>query len=149
MTDKEKSARDDLKMKIEARKEVLKKIENPFKRLQAQADKNFQKRKDKMDAAKTYSSVEEAREMWGYDAITEDELHDVERFFEEGEDFIANRIPPQEYAVRILGEFVSRLRSDIRSFEFELLPMEEQIRLLQEQEERREKVKSTVLHKNK
>lgn len=33
------------------------------------------------------------------------------------------------YAVRILGEFVSRLRSEIRSFEFELLPMEEQIRL--------------------
>ena len=140
MTDKEKNARDDLKMEIEARKEVLKKIENPFKRLKAQADKNLQK---------TYSSVEEAREMWGYDAITEDELHDVERFFEEGEDFVANRISPQEYAVRILGEFVSRLRSEIRSFEFGLLPMEEQIRLLQEQEERREKVKSTVLHKNK
>lgn len=137
MTDKEKKEHDDLKMEIEARKEVLRKIENPFKRLQAQADKNVQKRKDKIDVAKTYSSVEEAREMWGYDAITEDELHDVERFFEEGEDFIANRISPQEYAVRILGEFISRLRSDIRSFEFELLPPEEQERIRQQHAELR------------
>ncbi len=137
MTDKEKKEHDDIKMEIEARKEVLRKIENPFKRLQAQADKNVQKRKDKIDAAKTYSSVEEAREMWGYDAITEDELHDVERFFEEGEDFIANQISPQEYAVRILGEFISRLRSDIRSFEFELLPPEEQERIRQQHAELR------------
>lgn len=137
MTDKEKKERDDLEMEIEARKEVLKKIENPFKRLQAQADKNMQKRKDKIAAAKTYSSVEEAREMWGYDAITEDELHDVERFFEEGEDFIANRISPQEYAVRILGEFISRLWSDIHSFEFELLPPEEQERIRQQHAELR------------
>lgn len=137
MTDKEKKEYDGLKMEIEARKEVLRKIENPFKRLQAQADKNVQKRKDKIAAAKTYSSVEEAREMWGYDAITEDELHDVERFFEEGEDFIANRISPQEYAVRILGEFISRLRSDIRSFEFELLPPEEQERIRQQHAELR------------
>lgn len=137
MMDKEKKERDDLKMEIEARKEVLRKIENPFKRLQAQAEKNLQKCKDKIEAAKTYSSVEEAREMWGYDAITEDELHDIERFFEEGEDFIANRISSQEYAVRILGEFISRLRSDIRSFEFELLPPEEQERIRQQHAELR------------
>lgn len=137
MTDKEKKEHDDLKMEIEARKEVLRTIENPFKRLQVQADKNVQKRKDKIAAAKTYSSVEEAREMWGYDVITEDELHDVERFFIEGEDFIANRISPQEYAVRILGEFISRLRSDMRSFEFGLLPPEEQERIRQQHAELR------------
>ena len=139
MTDKEKKERDDLKMEIEARKEVLKKIENPFKRLQAQAEKCLQKRKDKIDAAKQYASVEEAREMWGYDAITDDEFHDIERFFEEGEDFIANQISPQEYAVRILGEFVARLRSDIRSFEFELLPPEEHERIRQQQEQYRKR----------
>ncbi len=137
MTDKEKKEHDDLKMEIDARKEVLRKIDNPFKRLQTQADKNVQKRKDMIATAKTYSSVEEAREMWGYDAITEDELHDVERFFEEGENFIANRISPQEYAVRILGEFISRLRSDIRSFEFELLSPEEQERIRQQHVELR------------
>lgn len=112
----------------------MKKLENPLKRLRAQADKKLQKRKDKIEATKTYPSVEKARGMWGYDAITEDELHDIERFFEEGEDFIVNRILPQEYAVRILGEFISMLRSDIRSFEFEILSPEEQERLLKEKE---------------
>lgn len=139
MMDEEKKKRTEFLLEIEARKEVLKKLENPFKRLQAQADKKLQKRKDKMDAAKTYSNVEEARELWGYDAITDDELHDIERFFEEGEDFIANRISPQEYAVRILGEFISRLRSDIRSFEFELLPPEEQERIRQQHAELRKR----------
>lgn len=108
MMDKEKKERDDLKMEIEARKEVLRKIENPFKRLQAQAEKNLQKCKDKIEAAKTYSSVEEAREMWGYDAITEDELHDIERFFEEARlhcqsDFIAG----------ICGAYIGRVHLEI------------------------------------
>ncbi len=135
MTDKEKKERSGLIMEIDARKEVIKKIENPFKRLQVQAERNLQKRKNKIAAARQYSSVEEAREMWGYDVITDDELHDIERFFEEGEDYIANRISPPEYAVRILGEFIARLRSDIRSFEFDLLPPEEQERIKKQQEE--------------
>lgn len=139
MTDKEKKERDALILEINARKEVLKKLENPFKRLQAQAKKNLQKRKDKIETAKQYASVEEAREMWGYDAITDDEFYDIERFFEEGEDYISNRISPPEYAVRILGEFMSRLRSDIRSFEFELLPPEEHERIRQQQEQYRKR----------
>lgn len=98
----------------------------------------MQKRKDKIEATKTYSSVEKARGMWGYDAITEDELQYIERFFEEGEDFIVNRILPQEYAVRILGEFISRLRNEIRSFEFTLLPSKEQDRLLIEKKNSKE-----------
>ncbi len=138
MTDKEKKERDALILEINDRKEVLKKLENPLKRLRAQADKKLQKRKDKIEATKTYSSVEKARGMWGYDAITEDELQYIERFFEEGEDFIVNRILPQEYAVRILGEFISRLRNEIRSFEFTLLPSKEQDRLLIEKKNSKE-----------
>ncbi len=66
--------------------------------------------------------------------------------FEKGEEYIEKHLSPQEVAVKILGEFMGRLSSEIRSFEFDLLPPEEQVRILREQEEMREKINRARMH---
>ena len=140
MTDKEKKERDAILLEIQSRKEVLKKIDNAYKRLKQQAEANYEKRKTKVQAASEYGSVDEAHDAWGYDCITEKEYLEIVKIFEQGEEYVGECLSPQEVAVKILGRFIGGLNSEIRSFEFELLPPEEQARLLKEQEERREKI---------
>lgn len=76
-----------------------------------------------------------------YDCITEKEYYEILEIFEKGEEYVEKHLSPQEVAVKILGEFIGRLNAEIRSFEFDLLPLEEQVKLLREQEERRERRK--------
>lgn len=146
MTDKDKKEREDINLEIQSRKEVLKKIENAYKRLKHQAEANYEKRKAKIQSAREYKSVEEAHDAFGYDCITEKEYCDILEIFEKGEEYIEKHLSPQEVAVKILGEFIGRLSSEIRSFEFDLLPPEEQVRILREQEEMREKINRARMH---
>ena len=134
MTDREKTERSAIKLEIRARKEVLKKIENAYKRLRRQADANYQKRKARVQSAREYGSIEEAHNAWGYDCITEEEFEEIKRVFELGDEYVEKHISPQEVAVKILGNFISGLYAEIRSFEFDLLPLDEQVKILQQQE---------------
>lgn len=145
--DKEKQNRESLNLEIQSRKEVLKKINNAYKRLKQQAKANYEKRKAKVQTASEYKSLDEAHDAWGYDYITEKEYNDIAKIFEIGEEYVEKHLSPQEVAVKILGEFIGRLYSEIRSFEFDLLPTEEQVRILREQEEEREKSKCAGLRK--
>ncbi len=129
MTEKELRERASIKLEIEARKEVLKKVENAFKRLRKQADSNLEKRREKVRAAREYRSLDEAHEAWGYDFITDEEFEEIKKVFELGDAYIENNLSPQEVAVNILGRFMGGLNKEIRSFEFELLPIEEQKRI--------------------
>lgn len=147
MTGKEKQEREAILLEIQSRKEVLKKIENAYKRLKKQAEANYVKRKAKVQAASEYKSIDEAHDAWGYDCITEQEYNEIVKVFEQGAEFVEKHLSPQEVAVKILGEFMGRLSSEIRSFEFDLLPPEEQRRLLREQEEWREEIKRAKKNK--
>ncbi len=138
----EKQERESLLLEIQSRKEVLKKIENAYKRLKQQAEANYEKRKAKVQSVSEYKSIEEAHDAFGYDCITEKEYYEIVEIFEKGEEYVEKHISPQEVAVKILGEFIGRLNSEIRSFEFDLLPLEEQVKRLREQEEWREKINS-------
>lgn len=129
MTEKELRERASIKLEIKARKEVLKKVENAFKRLRKQADSNLEKRREKVRAAREYRSLDEAHEAWGYDFITDEEFEEIKKVFELGDAYIENDLSPQEVAVNILGRFMGGLNKEIRSFEFELLPIEEQERI--------------------
>lgn len=129
MTEKEKQKREAIRLEIKARKEVLKKLENPLKRLRQQADANYEKRKTRIQAAREYGSIEEAHDAWGYDCITEEEYEEIKRVFELGDEYVEKHISPQEAAVKILERFVGGLYTEIRSFEFDLLTPEEQERL--------------------
>lgn len=147
MTDKEKQEHEAILLEIQSRKEVLKKIENAYKRLKKQAEANYEKRKAKVQAANEYKSIDEAHDAWGYDCITEQEYNEIVKVFERGAEYIEKNLSPQEVAVKILGEFIGRLNSEIRSFEFDLLPPEEQLRLLREQEQWREEIKRAKKNK--
>lgn len=142
MTDKEKEERESTILEIQSRKVVLEKIENAYKRLKQQAEAQYEKRKAKVQAASEYESIEDAHTAYGYDCITETEYYEIVKIFEQGEEYVEKHLSPQEVAVKILGEFIGRLNSEIRSFEFDLLPPEEQARLLREQEERMLKKKN-------
>lgn len=141
MTYKDIRERDSLTLEIKARREVLRKIENAYKRLKRQAEANYEKRKQKIQSASEYKSIDEAHDAWGYDCITEQEYNEIVKIFEHGEEYVEKQLSPQEVAVKILGEFMGRLNSEIRSFEFELLPPEEQARRLENEREFREKLK--------
>ena len=121
---------------------MLEKIENAYKRLKKQAEAQYEKRKSKVQAASEYESIEYAHTAYGYDYITEKEYYEIVKIFEQGEEYVEKHLSPQEVAVKILGRFIGRLNSEIRSFEFDLLPPEEQARLLREQEERMSKKKN-------
>ena len=102
----EELERESLLLEIQSRKEVLKKIENAYKRLKQQAEANYEKRKAKIQLAREYKSVEEAHDAFGYDCITEKEYCDILETFEKGEEYIEKHLSPQEVAVKILGEFM-------------------------------------------
>ena len=106
-------------LEINARKEVIKKLSSVLKRLRKVGEVKLQERKAQVEARKQYASVEEARELWGYNGITDDELHEIERMFEEGELYV-QCISPQEAAVKILENYISGLYIAIRGFESEL-----------------------------
>lgn len=136
MTDREKKERDAILLEIQSRKVVLEKIENAYKRLKKQAEAQYEKRKVKVQAASEYESIEDAHTAYGYDCITETEYYEIVKIFEQGEEYVEKHLSPQEVAVKILGEFIGRLNSEIRSFEFDLLPPEEQVKRLRQQQER-------------
>lgn len=140
MTDKEKKERDAIVLEIQSRKEVLKKIENPYERLKRQAEANYEKRKQKVQSVGEYRTVEEAHEAYGYDCITEREYNEIVEIFEKGKEYVVNSLSPQEVAVKILGEYIGKLNHEIRSFEFDLLPPDEQARRLEHEREFREKL---------
>ncbi len=142
MTDKEKKEHEAILLEIQSRKVVLDKIENAFKRLKKQAEANYEKRKLKaQQATGDYKTVEEAHDAWGYDCITEKQYYEILKIFEQGEEYVEKHLSPQEVALKILGEFIGRLNSEIRSFEFELLPPGEQARRLQHEREFKDKLK--------
>jgi hypothetical protein len=77
----------------------------------------------------------ETQDAYGWEQITSDELDRIKRLFDGLED------EPEQTVIGAatdeLWHFVTRLRSDIRSFEWETLPDEEKERIERESAERR------------
>lgn len=136
MTEKEKLELKFLKLEVRARKEILKKIENPYRRLIDQAHAQREKRKSEVLAAREYKSIEEARDAQGYDCITEKEFEEIKRVFEKGEAHIENDLSPHEVAVEMLGEFINRLYTEMHSFENDIKPQ-----IIRQQNGKKQKVK--------
>lgn len=118
--------KEDLKCEIKARKLVIKKVENAHKRLSQQAENQLNKRKQKVAEFQGYKNVDDARDAYGWGMITQEEFWEIEDNFEKGEEAILNQLSAEECAAQILNEFIVRLKHDISSLEFELLPEKEQ-----------------------
>lgn len=124
MTERERAEYESLRLEISAREEVVKKLSAPQKLLSEQAKARLEKRKAKVASACEYRNIEEARDAWGYDCISEKEFEEIKSIFERGEDYILNRLSIKEVAAKILDGIVGRLLMDISVFKKELRELE-------------------------
>lgn len=129
MTDKEKAYRKELRHEIRARELVIKKVENAHTRLKKQAENKLNGRKKRVEELSMYESEQDLLDAYGWGFITEEEYDRLREMREKGEDSILNDKSAEEYAVKILGEFIMRLNHEISSLKFELLPEKEQNRI--------------------
>lgn len=100
-------------IEVDARKAVLKRLEQPLKLAKAQAEKDRQKRNESLEKLSSYRSLEEARELYGYDVITKKEFEEAELFFEEKEN-VKNQKLPSELAYEMLSDYYAHLSWEAR-----------------------------------
>ena len=129
MTDKEKKERKELRSEIRAREIVIKKVENAHTRLKKQAENKLNERKKRVEELSLYESERDLLDAYGWGIITEEEYDRLREMREKGEYSILNDKSAEEYAAKILGEFIMRLNHDISSLKFELLPEKEKNRI--------------------
>lgn len=129
MTDKEKKERKELRHEIRARELVIKKVENAHTRLKKQAENKLNERKKRVEELSMYESEQDLLDAYGWGFITEEEYDRLREMREKGNDSILNDKSAEEYAAKILGEFIMRLNHEISSLKFELLPEKEKDRI--------------------
>ena len=121
----------EIKKEIRIRKLVIKKLETAIRDLNRSVETQKKKKRDRLERLMEYKTYEEAHEAYGYGFLTEQEFYEVQDLLEEKE----NKIEApgvEECAARILLSLEKEMYSDIRSFEFELLPQKERTRILEE-----------------
>lgn len=102
-----KSEREQNSREIKVREELLKRLEYPYRQLEKAGQKEIDKRKAYIDSIKQYNSYEEAHEAYGWGMIDDDKLRAVEKFFNDGEEYIEAEISIAEYAQKMLGEIIA------------------------------------------
>lgn len=104
-------------------------------KLRKRREATVTERKQKMDELLgDYKTVDEARDAYGWDLITEEEFDEIRSAIENGERK-AVEDDRDSVAVAWLNDFIRRLSDTISSIEFDLLPADEQDRRLKEAEE--------------
>lgn len=134
-SDIEREEREELQLEIKARKELAKRLAHPLKLLEVAAEKEQQKRKERIEHLTEYKNYSEAREAYGWEFITEEEFDEIVRILEEGTEKLEKERTPVEVAKDILNRFINGLTYEIASFEFDLLPEKEKERVRQKNEE--------------
>lgn len=139
-TDQKEEERKAIQLEVKARQELLRRLEHPIKLLKVAGEKERIRREERVTQAHEYKTIDEAQEAYGWGYLSDDEYHAIKEAIESGEEYIENTISPVELAAKILIDFTSRISSEIRSLEFELLPLEEQIMRMEAAEKRREEI---------
>lgn len=129
MTDKEKNERKSLRTEIKARKIIIKKLETAISALQKTADR--QKAEKEAERAKLleYKTYTEAQDAYGWGLITEEEFDRIVEFLESSQK-VVDEPTAEEIAVKVLMNWQQHMRSEIAGLEFEMLPKEEQSKIL-------------------
>lgn len=141
-TDQKAEERKALELEIKGRRELLRRLEHPAKLLKAAGEKERIRREERTALAREYQTVNEAHDAYGWDIITEDEYRAIVKAIEAGEEYVENTTTPADLAAKILTDFTSRLSSELRSLEFELLPVEEQVKRMEAADKRREEMEA-------
>lgn len=137
MTDNQKEERNSLAFEIKVRTILLKRLNHSAELLKAAARKEADRRKERVESVREYKTFEEAQDAYGWGLLTAAEFQNVSKALESGDAYIETGRTPTELADEMLHEFMGRIEREISSFEFELLPPEEQARIRKESEERR------------
>ena len=132
---------EDLKLGIRANKEVLRRLETPIKRLREKVKRERTDRAVRRQALREYKTESEIMEAYGWGQITDDEQRELLAGLEGDRIYVEETPTVNSEALSVLEDFASRLRREIDSFQFDLLPPKEQDRILREREERLEKAK--------
>lgn len=131
----------DLKLAIRARKEVLRRMDTPIRRLDEKVRREKTDRAVRRAALREYKTEDEVREAYGYEMITEEEMKQRIDELESDQEYIEETNTVNSEALLLLREFAARMQHDIQHFEFELLPEQAQFRILQERETRMAKAR--------
>lgn len=142
MTGKEKEQRDALAIEIKTREILLKRLTHPAELLKTAAKKEADRREARVNSVREYKTYGEAQEAYGWGMITEQEFSGIAKALEEGDEYIETTRTPTELANEMLREYMTRIERERRSFEFDLLPPEEQKRIHRESEERRARIEA-------
>lgn len=145
MDGKQEEKHDSLALEIKVRTILLKRLNNSAELLKAAARKEAQKREERVESVREYKTFEEAQDAYGWGLLTAAEFQNVSKTLESGDVYIETSRTPTELADEMLREFMSRIEREICSFEFELLPADEQARIRKESEERRARMDARKL----
>lgn len=130
MTDKEKKERKSIRVEIKARKLVIKKLATAISALQKTADRKKAEKTAKREKLLEYKTYNEAQDAYGYGFITEEEFDEIVEFLEKSQ-AIVDEPTAEELALKILLNWRHHMGLEIANLEFEMLPKEEQSRILE------------------
>lgn len=130
-----KNLEEENKLEIAAREQLLRRLERTLKLLNNRANVRRKNMILKERALREeYRTVDEAHEAYGYGFISEKQYKEIVEAIENKDEKIAALVFPEQAAASILFDFMRRLMNEIEAFKFELLPPEEQSRILDERE---------------
>lgn len=143
MTDKEKKTRREARVEIKARKLVIKKLNTAISTLQKTADRQKAEKQAERDKLLQYKTYQEAQDAYGWGYIDEAEFDAITEFLRTSQS-VVDEPTAEEIAVRTLRDWLGLMNDEIASINFEMLPKEEQMKILdknleilQKREERR------------
>ena len=112
---------------LKSLKHLVKTLRSPVNTLQRQRIKEIIKETETTQKLTQYANIEDAREDYGYAAITQAEFEKIQEYFEKGE--LRLEETPLKYALDELTDYINSLKQQIKNLEWELLPESERERI--------------------
>lgn len=129
MTDKEKKERKESRVEIKARKLIIKKLETAITALRKTANRQKAEKQAEREKLLEYKTYQEAQDAYGWGLITEEEFDKIVEFLESSQKAV-DEPTAEDIAIKTLMSWQSLMGAEIANLEFELLPKEEQRRIL-------------------
>lgn len=130
---------DDMQFEIKCRQYLIKRLSVLEKDIEKTVEKEKAKRAARVAHLTAYEDSDQAQEAYAYGDISQEEFEEICCVLEANAKFVMLTRTPKVAALEMLQEFMYRMKSDIKSFEWEMKSPEERDRILKEREEFRRK----------
>ena len=128
-----------LKLDAEGCRLLIKKLKPVQRSLETVVKREKAKRAERIAALNEYKTEQDIQDAYGYGYISDDERRQLLEMLETGEKYVEDVQTKTSVALHLLREFVGRLSRQANSYEFELMPPEEQAKRLAATEEIRKR----------